>query len=261
MNAHGFLLLKDIFSGGHVIRTFDVPNAPQGTYPSAINQLGTITGYYLDASFVGHGFLRDVFGRVTIFDPPGSAANCCIGGTYPFAIDNHGTIAGLYFDANYDSHGFLRRRDGSFVTFDVPGGKFHTEVYSMNQHEETTGTYFEPITGNPFGGNYRGFVRDRDGTFSTFDAATYAPCCIWTFSNDINDAGETTGTDNDGFDVYHGFIRKPDGAITILDVPGAGTSLNQGAGGVSINSSGTVTGYYIDTDNVVHAFVRTKKDE
>jgi hypothetical protein len=44
--------------------TFDAPGAGtvvgsyQGTYPMAISPVGAITGYYLDANNVEHGFLR-----------------------------------------------------------------------------------------------------------------------------------------------------------------------------------------------------------
>jgi hypothetical protein len=42
--------------------TFDVPDAGkgffQGTFLTAINPAGEITGYYYDASFIAHGRLR-----------------------------------------------------------------------------------------------------------------------------------------------------------------------------------------------------------
>ena len=38
------------------IITFDA--SPNGTTPAGINPSGEITGYYVDASFVTHGFLR-----------------------------------------------------------------------------------------------------------------------------------------------------------------------------------------------------------
>jgi hypothetical protein len=47
-----------IGSDGRTFTTFDVPGAVLGTVPTAINPAGTITGYYVDASFVSHGFIR-----------------------------------------------------------------------------------------------------------------------------------------------------------------------------------------------------------
>jgi len=54
---HGFVRALD-----GTITTFDVPGAEtgpfQGTIPLANNPAGAITGYYIDASNVTHGFLR-----------------------------------------------------------------------------------------------------------------------------------------------------------------------------------------------------------
>ena len=54
---HGFVCALD-----GTITTFDVPGAEtgpfQGTIPLANNPAGAITGYYIDASNVTHGFLR-----------------------------------------------------------------------------------------------------------------------------------------------------------------------------------------------------------
>ena len=73
------------------------------------------------------------------------------------------------------------------------------------------------------------FVRATDGNFTTFVAATYAPCCIWSFPSGINPVGMITGSFNDGFTVNQGYSRSSDGTITTFDVPGAGTGFNQGA--------------------------------
>jgi len=58
------------------ITSFDVPGAGtgfgQGTFPTAINPAGVITGYYLDAGSIPHGFLRARDGTFIPFDPQGS---------------------------------------------------------------------------------------------------------------------------------------------------------------------------------------------
>jgi hypothetical protein len=76
---------------------------------------------------------------------------------------------------------------------------------------EIAGTYFEPIAGNPFGGNFRVFLLSKHGQYTTFDASNYPPCCIWLFPSGINPAGTVTGYLNDGFDLFRGFLRTPDG--------------------------------------------------
>ena len=53
--------------------TFDAPGAFQGTFPSSISQAGAITGYYYDANFVPHGFLRASNGTFITFDVPDRA--------------------------------------------------------------------------------------------------------------------------------------------------------------------------------------------
>ena len=123
--AHGFLRTRD-----GAITTFDVPGAGngvgapgcfltltcQGTYPENINQEGAITGQYVDASGVNHGFLRAPGGAITTFDAPG-AGTASGQGTIPFGNNAADAITGPYIDASGANHGFLRtgrrcREDG-----------------------------------------------------------------------------------------------------------------------------------------------------
>ncbi|HEX9135464.1 MAG TPA: hypothetical protein VF905_00785, partial [Nitrospirota bacterium] len=85
------------------ITTFDVPGAP-ATFPLMIIPNGTVTGYYFDASWLTHGFLRTPDGTITPFDAPG-ALN---GTTTPSSMNQAGTIVGFYRDAGRFPHGFLR---------------------------------------------------------------------------------------------------------------------------------------------------------
>jgi hypothetical protein len=50
---HGY-----VRTGKGTVTTFDPPGSQNTTTPTAINQGGAITGYYPDANFVYHGFLR-----------------------------------------------------------------------------------------------------------------------------------------------------------------------------------------------------------
>ena len=45
--------------------------------------------------------------------------------------------------------------------------------------------------------------------------------------------------------------------FTSLDAPHAGTGQNQGTVPVAINARGVIAGYYIDSGNQTHSFVRT----
>jgi hypothetical protein len=266
---HGFLRT----SQGTII-TFDAPGAGtgfvQGTQALSINLAGGITGTVWDANGLGHGFVRSGNGAFATFDAPGAGTtspgpSCLCVGTQAVDISPDGTVVGMVNSHNEatsfnDNHGFLRASDGTFTTFDPPGlinvllfpfSIGPTDLY-INPEGVVTGTYDElmPISVNPFGGNFRGFVRATDGTISTFDAANYPPCCLWTFPLGINPAGTVVGAFNDGFNVNHGFLRAIDGTITTFDVPGAGGTIPLG-----INPAGVIMGVSIDKNEVFHGFV------
>jgi hypothetical protein len=84
--------------------TFDAPGAGsltgQGTFPQSINGTGSIAGFYVDASNVGHGFVQSNVGVLTSFDGPGA--------TTADAINTPGDVTGYYLDTNAVSHGFIR---------------------------------------------------------------------------------------------------------------------------------------------------------
>jgi len=97
------------------------PTGSTSTFPFSINPAGAITGFYSDASFANHGFLRDADGTITTFDAPGAAQ-----GTFPQQINPAGSIAGYYTDASSVNHGFVRAADGTIRTFEAPGAGTHT---------------------------------------------------------------------------------------------------------------------------------------
>jgi hypothetical protein len=53
-------------------------------------------------------------------------------------------------------------------------------------------------------------------------------------------------------------VRAPNGAITTVDVPGAGTGPLQGTQALAITPAGTITGFYTDASSVNHGFVQDK---
>src|SRR6266567_1962026 len=187
---------------------------------------------------------------IIIFDPPGAAPP----GTFTHDINPAGAIVGLYFDAMLMGHGFLRAPDGTFTTFDAPGGG--TNPYSINPTGAITGRYTDAS-------NVRhGFLRVPNGTITTFDApgAGTGPF-QGTFpatEEGLNPAGALAGATVDGSNVFHGFVRAPNGTITTFDAPGAGTGSGQGTNpNGHTNDAGTITGYDIDNNNVRHGFLRS----
>ena len=85
----------------------------------------------------------------------------------------------------------------------------------------------------------------------------------------INSAGAVTGFYADSNNVVHGFVRAPNGIFTTFEAPGAGSEnvtgfqctesgcLGQGTYAIAINSEGAVTGFYADSRDVLHGFLRT----
>jgi len=241
---HGFIRAAN---GSFV--TFDVSDVDYVFGPSAINERGEVAGAYFDVNFIQHCFLREPNGALTTFDPPGA-----VNGSFPSTITSDGVILGVYYDADFNSLGFLRDSTGRFTEVTGPGGLTgQDDPYSLGSGAdlsitpggEIAGTYFQPITGNPFGGNYRVFLLSRNGQYTTFDAADYPPCCIFSSPTGINPAGTVTGLLNDGHGVYRGFLRTSDGTVTLLDAPGAGTGNVQGTLTVGITPGGLVAGVYV----------------
>ena len=238
----------------------DAPDAgtgpfPQGTFPSeftadGINPTGTITGFYVDASSVQHGFVRATNGVITEFDPTGSIL------TNPNAIDAVGNITGFYFDANFVGHGFLRTPDGTITSFDAPGADMTpgsgngTFGVGLTPGGEIEGIFVDAAV------VLHGFLRGPDGTFSTFDVpgAGTGPG-QGTLPESNNTQGAIAGNYLDAGSVNHGFLLDQHGTFTVFDVPGTGTGAGQGTIPLGNSNPGAITGEYIDGGNVIHGFL------
>ena len=75
----------------------------------------------------------------------------------------------------------------------------------------------------------------------------------------INPSGTITGFFFDSVTAAHGYVRSNQGVISVFDAPGAGTGPGQGTFPFSpliINPSGAIAGYYVDSSNVSHGFLR-----
>lgn len=246
------------------ITTFDALGAA-GTVPYAISPTGAITGVYWDASGVTHGFLRAPDGKITDFDYPGGTF------TMPWAINTSGEITGLYGDPTVDNwdHGFLRTPNGKFITFDAPGAGNGTGCCGAlpSSNGPGQGTMGEAI--NPagwIGGDYvdtdnvgHTFLRAPDGKITDFvvpGANAYYGAWVDGAAG-INPAGAIAGSYLVGPSyVEHGYVRAPDGTITVFDVSGAGTGSFQGTNTSCINSEGAIVGNYVDPSGVNHGFLR-----
>ena len=237
----------------------DAPDAgtgpfPQGTFPSnitpmGINPAGAITGFYVDASAVQHGFVRAPNGVITEFDPTGSIF------TDPNAIDPTGAITGFYFDANFVGHGFLRAPDGTITSFDAPGADMTGDAngtfgVGLLPNGVVEGVYVD------VNGVLHGFVRSNQGTFTTYDApGAGTGAGQGTLPESNNTVGAITGNSIDGNFVNHGFLLNQQGSVSVFDVPGTGTGAGQGTIPLGNNNPGAIVGQYIDGGNVTHGFL------
>lgn len=75
----------------------------------------------------------------------------------------------------------------------------------------------------------------------------------------INQWGAIVGTYLDANNVYHGFIRSPQGQYTTIDAPCADTTPQSYNGTVAqgINDLGEITGFCVDAAGDTHGFVRS----
>lgn len=267
----GFLRSQD----GSLV-SFDAPAAMQ-TYPISINANDEVAGYFVDGSYVTHGFIREPDGTVTVVDFPESTS------TYLYGMNNGGEIVGETENPGY--HGFLKKRDGKFKAFDVPNAA--TAATVINDAGIIAGRY---CTMSCWTSTFSGFVRTSNGTISTF---TVVGGEKWTLPLGLNRPGTTVGVgvdvngtregfirqpegqitidsncgfsgiNNKGWIVgsstldtyYHGCLRGPDGGETFFDDPKAGTEELQGTSPAGINNNLYVIGYYQDSGFDIHGFL------
>ncbi len=118
-----------------------------------------------------------------------------------------------------DPSGAFIYRKGHYRPLDGLAGLMTAHV-GINNRGEIAGAYLVD------GPTLRGFVRSRRGDYTSFDAAPGAPDVL-TLPFKINDRGTIAGLyavgsiDDPESAAFHGFLRKPNGAVTTVDVPGA----------------------------------------
>jgi len=258
--------------------TFNAPgagsNAYQGTIATGINPGGEISGYYLDANFLAHGFLRNADGTFITFDAPHASQDGY--GTYANGLNSEGDTVGYYTNSTFNFGGYLRRPDGTFEIFRDP------MACTTGDPKGCEGTGFGAI--NDLGviaGGYidknlvqHALLKGPDGKVIPYDAPgagnnpgnpanisplgdhLYQGTNLAGISPGLNASGAITSGYLDENNVYHGYLRSPDGSFTEFDAPGAGTGLAQGTIPISLNDSGVITGFYVDSNDVFHGFTR-----
>ena len=144
------------------------------------------------------------------------------------------------------------------ITFDAPGadtnpGDFNgTFAAGINNGGTIAGYYIDANN------VYHGFLRSREGSFTTFEApgADTTPGSFnGTQPNSINNSGAITGAYSDANGFVHGFLRSLNGEFTTFDVPGVGPG--SGSFPIALNAQGAIVGFYADADFNFHAFLRS----
>jgi len=188
--------------------TFDCPGVGSAQ-PIALNDNGVIAGH------CGlYGFIRAADASIVTFSVSGADM------TYVSGINGNGDVVGTYTFSGGTAQGYLRAADGTVTILD--------ELYAtaINDSGVITG-----VTKNE-----QGFVRDVDGTTTTFAV----PNASQTYPEAINSSGEITGHAalNECCGILRGFVRTPGGKLIQFKAPGNVTEA------YGINSHGDVTGSY-----------------
>jgi len=244
------------------------PQSYNGTVVESINDLGEITGFCIDAAGDTHGFVRSPQGTITEFDAVEPAVE-----TVPLFINLEGATVGFVYDETSNLfRAFLRYPNGTLAVFVGPGScplGFNETPNPCYGNEAAYVSLFGASIGNFEDSNLvgHGMIRSPDGSFTTYDApgagtgiyqGTGCPGC----TPGSNLFGAIASEYIDSNNVFHGFLRDPNGKFITFEVTGAGAAAYQGTGcgadcPMSLNDSGAITGSYSDSNYVQHGFLRT----
>ena len=144
---------------------------------------------------IGFTLIDGVF---TTYDFPGSV------NTYFYALDNTGKAAGHYKGTDDLYHGVILE-DGELTQYDFPGA---VETFIFGLSDET--------------GALSGNIVDEAGVTRAFSGSLVItfPGAVATYGDFVNAAGAVVGSYRDADDMFHGFMRDPDGSFTTIDIPG-----------------------------------------
>ena len=120
--------------GGNVFEVITIPAAVGGAQATGINNSQQVSGFYIDAGGVNHGFLLTA-GLLTTLDPPGATFAQALG------LNNRGQVVGQFMDAGGNTHGFLWTVANGFTTIDEPNGVGTTIVNGINDNGVIVGFY------------------------------------------------------------------------------------------------------------------------
>ena len=224
-----------------------------GTHLAGINNYGSVAGVTHDAAYNVQGF----------FGPPGALTPLGLpfsqAAFWPYqavitGINDYDEVLG-YVPVNPRTHyhGFMFEfYAGEFETFPVPWTLLGAPARSMNDDDVIAGSFFN----GP--GKVSGYTLDVWNNLTALDAT---PTTRWTAAVGINNYGTVVGQYIAGYSpgaVTAGFLRDPDGTITLLPTPQWIGGVAVGPGGIyynGINDWGVMVGSFLDPNNVTYGFV------
>jgi hypothetical protein len=199
-----------------------VPGA-LGTYPVALNDAMTVTGYYTVSPSVARAFIRDQKGAIATFSVPRSKW------TQPESINTAGDIAGFFETETGTPQGFLRYANGRLMTFtppDVDGDRSGALPLAIND--------YDLVAGNQ---QFNDFVRTRTGTY-LHPGYTVDP---YFFTTGLTSSGSVVGFN---YGALASYVVHPDGYFEEFQVPYAQNFCDQRTAALSINEAGTIAGWF-----------------
>jgi hypothetical protein len=242
-----------IVPGNYTFKTFAVPNS--GTLGvEAINDNIVIVGYLSSPSgspTLGpfSGFQRSRRGAVTPIADPADGTNTF---TEALGINDKGTVVGEFFDSSANQFSGFFENQGVFTTYNLPGLSpgSTTAIEGINERGDICGFYLDSSNFTIL----NSFVVTEDGQITKFSLSQVTN---FTEAVAINYRGVVVGTFEDASGIFHGFIRKPDGTVTVITVPNSSTTPGLGTTTLGINEDGWISGHFWDSQNVEHGYTRS----
>jgi hypothetical protein len=232
--------------------TFNGPSGSTAIFPTSINAVGDVVGYYFDSDG-SHGFvLYSSASSVTPFSL--YACPGCQSSLDVWSINSSDMIVGDgYFPPGAtSSKAFVCAAPCTSVTEINPPQGGVVSAPAINDGGVVTGSASDGKSQRVFG-----YVRSAAGTITKFRAPNLSPTVVTnvTQPSAINAAGDIAGTYLDSTNTFHVFVRTVAGRFSSYDISGSTNMVV-----TSINSKGEVAGHFYDGANN-HGFliVRTPK--
>ena len=150
------------------------PGDYNGTFPSAVNVEGEVTGYYLDSTFVFHGFIRTPKGDYVTFEAPGADTTPdSYNGTLPSSINDLGVVVGRITMRVAPATDFSAARAEKLTTFNVPGQAGINPIAINLEGRSSATTLIRAIRSHAF-------LRTPNGKITTWDGPGACTEATWT---------------------------------------------------------------------------------